>query len=109
MHIFYFGCLATNLLIFLINTLLCVAMVTMLAMYILQQMWLCAADCNIGYMNKLLFTSIAFDYLILIFKVNRSAKIPAISLKPDFLSFVSMVTAEDSGTLLFSIGYRQIA
>ena len=74
MHIFYFGCLATNLLNFFINTLLCVAMVTMLAMYILQQMWLRAADWNLGYMNKILFTSIAFDYLKLNFKVNRSAK-----------------------------------
>ena len=31
---------------FFINTLLCVAMVTMLAMYILQKVWLCAADYN---------------------------------------------------------------
>ena len=84
-------------------------MVTMLAMYNLQQMWLCAANCNLGSMNKILFTPIAFDYLILIFKVNRSEKNPAISWKPDFSSFASMVTAEDFGTLLFSIGYRQIA
>ena len=33
---------------------------------------------------------------------------PDISWKLDFLSFVSMVTAEDSGTLLSPIGYRQI-
>ena len=59
---------------FFINTLLCVAMVKMQAMYILQQMWSYAADCNLGYMNKILFTSIAFDYLILIFKVIRSVK-----------------------------------
>ena len=31
---------------FFINTLLCVAMVTMLAMYILQKVWLCEADYN---------------------------------------------------------------
>ena len=49
-------------------------MVTVLAMYILQKVWLCAADCNLGYMNKTLFTLIAFDYLILTFKVKRSAK-----------------------------------
>ena len=46
MHIRYFGCLATKLLIFFINTQLCVAMVTMLAMYILQKVWLCVVDCN---------------------------------------------------------------
>ena len=63
----------------------------------------------ICYMNKPLFTLIAFDYLILTFKVKRSAKIPDISCKLDFLSFVSMVTAEGSKTLLFPIGYRQIA
>ena len=49
-------------------------MVTMLAMYILQKECLCAADCNLGYMNKILFTLIAFDYLILTFKVKGSAK-----------------------------------
>ena len=32
-----------------------------------------------------------------------------ISWKLDFLSFVCMVTAKDSGALLFPIGYRQIA
>ena len=37
-----------------------------------------------------------------------SAKIPDISWKRDVLSFVSMVTAEDSGTLLFPIDNRQI-
>ena len=46
MHILYFGCLATDLLIFFINTLLCVAMVTMLAKDILENVWLYAADCN---------------------------------------------------------------
>ena len=71
MHIFYFGCQFTQ---FFINTLLCVAMVTMQAIYILQQMWLYTADFNLGYMNTILFTSVAFDYLVLIFKVNRSAK-----------------------------------
>ena len=51
-----------------------VAMVTVLAMYILQNVWLCAADCNLGFMNKTLFTFIAFDYLILTFKAKRSVK-----------------------------------
>ena len=74
MHILYFGCLATNLLDFFINTLLCVAMVTMLGMNILKNARSCAADCNLCYMNKILFTLIAFDYLILTFKVKRSAK-----------------------------------
>ena len=46
----------------------------MLAMYILQKVWSCAADCNLCYMNKTLFTLIAFDYLILTFKVKRPAK-----------------------------------
>ena len=74
MYILYFGCLATNLLDFFINTLLCVAMVSKLAMHILQKVCLCAADYNLGYTNKTLFTLIAFDYLILTFKVQRSAK-----------------------------------
>ena len=74
MHILYFGCLATNLLDFFINILLRVAMVTMLAMYILPKVWPCAADCNLCYLNKTLFILIAFDYMILTFKVNRSAK-----------------------------------
>ena len=84
-------------------------MVTMLALFFLQQMWLCAADCNLGHTNKVLFTSIAFNYLILIFKVNWSAKNTSNLLETCFLSFVSMVTAEDSGTLLFPFGYRKIA
>ena len=74
MHIHYFGYLATNLLDLFINTPLCVAMVTMLAMYILQKVLLCVADCNKGYINKTLFTLIALNYLILTFKVKRSAK-----------------------------------
>ena len=73
MHILYFGCLETYLLDF-INTLLCVAMVTKLAIYILQKICLCAAAYNLVYMNKTLFTFIAFDYLILTFKVKRAAK-----------------------------------
>ena len=36
-------------------------MVTKLAMYILQKVCLCAADCYLGYMNKTLFNFIAFD------------------------------------------------
>ena len=39
-------------------------MVTMLGMHILQEVCLCAAGCNLGYMNKTLFTLIAFDYVI---------------------------------------------
>ena len=109
MHILYFGCLATNLLDFFINTLLCVAMVTMLAMYILQKVCFCAAGYNLGSMDITLFTLIAYDYLILTFKVKRSAKNTRYFLEFDFSSFVSMVTAEDSGALLFPIGYRQIA
>ena len=34
---------------------------------------------------------------------------PDISWKLDFLSFVSMVTTEDSGALLCPIGYKLIA
>ena len=67
MYILYFGCLATNLLDFFINTLLRVAMVTELAMFILRKVSLCAAGCNLGCMNKTLFAFIAFDYLILTF------------------------------------------
>ena len=84
-------------------------MVTMLAMNILQKVWLCTADNNLGYMNKTMFTLIALDYLISALKVKRSAKILDISWKLDFLIFVSFVTAGDSGTLLFPIGYRQSA
>ena len=46
MHTLYLGCLATNLADFLINPLLCVAMVTMLVKDILQTVWLYAPDCN---------------------------------------------------------------
>ena len=45
MHIIYFGCLAANLLDLFKSTLLCIAMVTMLEMFILQKVSLCAADC----------------------------------------------------------------
>ena len=60
-------------------------------------------------MNRTMFTLIAYDYLILPFKVKRLGEIPDISRKLDFLSFVSMVTAQESETLLSPIGYRQIA
>ena len=73
MYNLYVGSLATNLLDF-INTLLRIAMVTKLAMYILQKVCLCAAACKLDYMKKTLFTLIAFDYLILTFKVKGSAK-----------------------------------
>ena len=56
------------------NTLLCVAMVTKLAIYILQKVCLSAAGYNLGYMNKTLFAFIAFDYLVLAFKIKRAAK-----------------------------------
>ena len=49
-------------------------MLTKLAMYILQKVCLCAAGYNLGHMNKTLFAFIAFDYLILTFKVKRVAK-----------------------------------
>ena len=49
-------------------------------------------------MNKILFL-IAFDYLILTFKVKKY------QIFPGNLIFL-IVTAEDSGTLLFPIGYR---
>ena len=49
-------------------------MVTKLAMYILQKVCLWAAGCNLGYMNRILFALITYDYLILTFKVKRSAK-----------------------------------
>ena len=49
-------------------------MVTVLAMYILQKVWLLAADCNLDYMSTTLYTLIAFDYLILTVKDKRSAK-----------------------------------
>ena len=46
MHNLYFGCLATDLLDFFINTLLCVAMATMLVKDISQDVSLRAADYN---------------------------------------------------------------
>ena len=62
------------------------------------------------YINRSMFTLIAFDYWILTFKIKRSGKTPDISLKLVFFkSFVSMVTAQESETLLSPIGYRQIA
>ena len=93
---------------FFINTLLCVAMVAMWVKNISQNVSLSAAYCHEVYMNRTMFTLIAFDYLILTFKVKRSGKIPDFSWKFDFLSFVSMVTAQESETLLSPIGYRQI-
>ena len=83
-------------------------MVTMLTMYIIQKVCLCAADCNLGYMDITLFTLIAFDYLMLISQeVGEKYQIFLGNLI--FLSFVSIVTAKDSRALLFPIGYRQIA
>ena len=83
-------------------------MVTTLAMHIIQKVCLCTADCNLGYMNETLFVLIAFDYLIL-FCLEVSEKYQIFLRNLIFLSFVSMVTTEDSGGLLFPIGYRQIA
>ena len=73
-------------------------------MYVLQKVCLCTADCYFSYVNKTLFTLIAFDYLILTFKLKRSAKNTRYFLETLFLIFVSMVTAEDTGALLFHIG-----
>ena len=79
MNILYFGCLATDLLDFFIDTLLCVSMVTMLVKDIPQNVSLSAAYCYQVYMNIPMFALIAFDYLILTFKVKMSGKIPDIS------------------------------
>ena len=49
-------------------------MLTMLVKDILQNARLCAADCNLIYMNKTLFNLIAFTYLIVTFKVKVSKK-----------------------------------
>ena len=49
-------------------------MVTRLAMSILRKVSLCAAGCNLGCLTKTLFALIAFDYLILTFKIKGSAK-----------------------------------
>ena len=81
----------------------------MLAMHILQKVWLCTADYNSGYMNKTKFTLIALDYLILAFKEEVSEKFLIFLENLIFLISVSLVTAEDSGTLLSPIGYRQSA
>ena len=79
MHILYCGCLATDLLDFFINTLFCIAMVTMLVKDIPQNVSLSAAYCYYLFMNKTRFTLTAFHYLILMFKVKGSGKIPDIS------------------------------
>ena len=55
MHILYFGCLATDLLDFFINTLLCVAMVTMWVKNNPQNVSLSAAYCHEVYMNRTFF------------------------------------------------------
>ena len=49
-------------------------MVTELVNDILQDIWLCATECNYVYMNKALFALNAVDHLILTFEVNRSPK-----------------------------------
>ena len=68
MHILYLGCQATNLLDFYsLNTLIFIAMVTMLSKDILQNLWLYEADCNLVYMNRILFILFVFN-----FKVKRS-------------------------------------
>ena len=59
----------------------------------------------IGYASGPIRRCLFIDYIIITFKVKRSAK----NTRLDFLSYVSMVTAEDSGAFLFPIGYRQIA
>ena len=60
-------------------------------------------------MNRTMFTLIALDYLILTFKVKRSGKYEIFLKNSIILSFVSMVTAQESETFLSPIGYRQIA
>ena len=80
MHSLRFGFLAIDLFEKkIINSLLCVAIVTELVNDTLQNIWLCAADCNQVCMNKTLFALNAFDHLILTFKVNMSPKIPEIT------------------------------
>ena len=95
MHILCFGCQLDSL-DFFINTLLCVAMVTMLMKSILPNVWLFAADCNKVYTNRALSTLIAYNYLILTFKAKRSLKNTLYVLELDLLSHVSMVTAQAS-------------
>ena len=84
-------------------------METMLVKDIPQNVSLPAAYCYKVYMNRTMFTLTAFDYLILTFKVTRSGKYQIFLEKLIYLSFVAMVTAQDSETLLSPIGYRQIA
>ena len=59
-------------------------MLTMLAMYIIQDVCLCGADFDLGYMNKTLFTLTALEYLIFTFKVKRSEKNTRYFLEFDF-------------------------
>ena len=56
MHILRFGCLATDLLDFFykLTTLRCYGN-TELVNDILQNIWLCATDCNYVFMNKTIF------------------------------------------------------
>ena len=61
MHTLYFGCLATDLHDFFIDTLLCVAMVTILVKDIPQNVSLSAAYCYSVYMSITMFALIAFD------------------------------------------------
>ena len=80
MHSLYIGCLATNSLDFYEHTTLRYYGNYVSDVY-LQKVWSCAADCNLCYMNKTLFTFIAFDYLLLTFRVKRPAKNTRYSLE----------------------------
>ena len=61
-------------------------MVTMLAKDLPPNVSLCAADCNKVSMDRTMLTKIAFDYLILTFKVKMSAENTRYFLKPVFLT-----------------------
>ena len=78
MHILYFGCLATDLLDFFYKLTILCCYGNYVGEGYPQNVSLSAAYCYLVYMNRTLFSLIAFDYLILTFKVKRSRKIPDI-------------------------------
>ena len=79
-------------------------MKTVLSKDILQSLWLYEADCYFVYMNRTLH----FTCLQLL-KSRGQGQLLHISSKFEFFSFVSMVTAKNTRTLLSPIGYLQIA
>ena len=95
MHILYFGCLTTNILDFYKHTTL------RCYVYPTKGMVMCHWLFRLHDQNTVHFNCLQ------LFDINFLKS--DISWKHDCLSFVSMVTVEDSGTLLFPIGYRQIA